>query len=555
MSKEINPISTWKKLCPQIYQKVFDHVQSFSEEYLTKISKVIPVEVKNSAFFLKNNDDPYVSSSNNMRTTVKQPKKAEHTIHMLGSSYLYGTQCEDRETIASYIQKFSNIAFHGKYIVKNYGLPAAQLVTYVQQLQYLPIAEGDIVIIYTGHLSRVAHSSFTQDDQYDVNSEEVIMYLYFLCCLKKAKFHYIIHPALWKMTSPSSYERFLMNNKDTSKFLAEYKNFCKGIINNNVEIATDYTEPSIISILKSKGCPCLDTQIAVNRPHKLGEIYLDTSHISAKGNRAVAKYIFEHCISALDSHVIPTEEEQKELFKNLDRKKVEQLAHKNFAGQLRFQYAKNKSINTWLSTIEQDAFSTNTKIGAIIMNCNPFTKGHLYLIENALTYVDNLYIFAVEEDRSDFPFVDRIKLMKEGTAHLGGKVKIFPSGNFIISAMTFPDYFEKSHAKETIKVDSSNDIAIFGAVIASRLNIAVRFVGEEPTCIVTKQYNETMKQLLPSLGVGLVEIPRIGEENSKAGSVISASRVRALLKENNWEEIEQLVPPTTLSYLKARENS
>ena len=42
--------------------------------------------------------------------------------------------------------------------------------------------------------------------------------------------------------------------------------------------------------------------------------------------------------------------------------------------------------------------------GAIVMNANPFTKGHRYLIEQAASQVDNLYVIVVKEDRSRFPY-------------------------------------------------------------------------------------------------------------------------------------------------------
>ena len=39
------------------------------------------------------------------------------------------------------------------------------------------------------------------------------------------------------------------------------------------------------------------------------------------------------------------------------------------------------------------------KIGGVVMNCNPFTLGHRYLIEQSLNQVDYLYIFVVEEEK------------------------------------------------------------------------------------------------------------------------------------------------------------
>ena len=65
------------------------------------------------------------------------------------------------------------------------------------------------------------------------------------------------------------------------------------------------------------------------------------------------------------------------------------------------------------------------KCGAIVMNCNPFTKGHRYLIEQAAGQVDLLYIFVVEEDKSTFKFEDRIEMVRRGTVDLD-KVKVLP---------------------------------------------------------------------------------------------------------------------------------
>ena len=45
------------------------------------------------------------------------------------------------------------------------------------------------------------------------------------------------------------------------------------------------------------------------------------------------------------------------------------------------------------------------------MNCNPMTKGHLHLLETARKFVDYLYVFVVEEDKSDIPFAVRYAMV------------------------------------------------------------------------------------------------------------------------------------------------
>ena len=179
------------------------------------------------------------------------------------------------------------------------------------------------------------------------------------------------------------------------------------------------------------------------------------------------------------------------------------------------------------------------------MNCNPFTKGHQYLIEQAASQVDYLYIFVVEEDKSFFTFADRFELVKAGTAQLNNVI-VVPSGEHVLSYKTFPVYFRKEEQK-TAKVDATQDVEIFARYIAPRLGITYRFAGEEPIDMVTKQYNEQMAEILPQFGIEFIEIPR--KATVSDNEVISASRVRRLMKEEKWDEIRELVPETTYEYL------
>ena len=186
------------------------------------------------------------------------------------------------------------------------------------------------------------------------------------------------------------------------------------------------------------------------------------------------------------------------------------------------------------------------KIGSIVMNCNPFTLGHRYLVEYAAVRVNKLYIFVVEEDKSQFKFQDRFKLVQEGVKDLPN-VEVLPSGKFIISQQTFSGYFNKAELQD-VQVDSSKDVEIFATEIAPTLGITIRFAGEEPTDNVTRQYNETMKEILPRHDIEFCEIPRktFGDE------IISASTVRAALKLGDFDKIKNFVPPATLMYLRGR---
>lgn len=184
-------------------------------------------------------------------------------------------------------------------------------------------------------------------------------------------------------------------------------------------------------------------------------------------------------------------------------------------------------------------------IGSIVMNCNPFTFGHRFLIEKALTQCDFLIVFVVQEDKSRFPFKDRLQLVKEGTADLKN-IAVFPSGRFVLSSLTFVEYFNKSELQDRV-IDTSLDVTVFAQEIAPCLRITKRFAGEEPFDAVTRQYNETMRRILPEYGIEFVEIPR---KTTVGGTVISASKVRGLLEKGDFDAIRSLVPESTFQYLK-----
>lgn len=185
--------------------------------------------------------------------------------------------------------------------------------------------------------------------------------------------------------------------------------------------------------------------------------------------------------------------------------------------------------------------------GGIVMNCNPFTKGHRYLIEYAAKLVDRLYIFVVNEDKSFFKYEDRFEMVKAGASDLKNVV-VVSSGKFIISSLTFPEYFMKDYVKEK-NFDVSMDVETFCKYIAPPLKIKKRFAGEEPFDPVTKNYNENMNRILPKYGMEFCEIPRLALDNER---VINATEVRRLLKERDFETIGEYVPQSTLDILKAR---
>lgn len=204
-------------------------------------------------------------------------------------------------------------------------------------------------------------------------------------------------------------------------------------------------------------------------------------------------------------------------------------------------------IKSKLKKISKEyCIDTITDKGALVMNCNPFTNGHLYLIEKAASVEKEVIIFIVEEDKSLFPFKDRIEIVREGVKHLGN-VKVVPGSEYIISSATFPTYFLRKE-DEKLKAYTQVDCGIFGEYFSKFFNIKRRYVGEEPYCNVTKAYNDTMKKELIRYGVEVVEV----ERKKAREEWISASKVRALIKEGLIEETKDLLPQATQDYLNSK---
>jgi [citrate (pro-3S)-lyase] ligase len=186
--------------------------------------------------------------------------------------------------------------------------------------------------------------------------------------------------------------------------------------------------------------------------------------------------------------------------------------------------------------------------GAVVMNANPFTRGHLHLVRTALQSCARVYVFVVEEDASVFPFDVRLELVRQGLER-HPQATVLPAGRYIVSRASFPAYFtgKAAHSRVHAELDST----IFALRIADALDISARFVGREPYCEVTAVYNAALQEILPQHGIGCVEIERL----SCGGTAISASRVRTLLAEADaeppWDELRNLVPETTLGFLQS----
>lgn len=308
----------------------------------------------------------------------------------------------------------------------------------------------------------------------------------------------------------------------------------EGVIKRNDKVVLYMDYLPYMKRLQSLNLNIQDTTVPFHEFKKNKEIFYDKpGHMTAKGY----EYISELLDQMLSCPFVTKPDEE-------EKKNIQEFF-------FCFQNKKNRlneyGLEKYLQEIERqisDKIDLAKKTGAIVMNCNPFTIGHRYLIEIAAREVDNLLIFVLEEDRSFFSFKDRLQMVRNGTEDLEN-VYVFPSGKFMISALTFPEYFIKEQEKN-IKINPIEDVQIFAGDIAPRFHITVRFAGTEPKDNVTKQYNDVLREQLPIYGINFIEINRL----EKKGEVVTATEVRRRFISGDFENLKEMVPITTYDYMR-----
>ncbi|WP_127958248.1 [citrate (pro-3S)-lyase] ligase [Serratia microhaemolytica] len=204
-----------------------------------------------------------------------------------------------------------------------------------------------------------------------------------------------------------------------------------------------------------------------------------------------------------------------------------------------------KRYATQLATLRQPG----KKIGSIVMNASPFTRGHQYLLRQAAQCCDWLHLFLVKENTSRFPYQHRRELVLKGAQQISN-LTVHEGSQYVISRATFPCYFIKEQGIAD-QCYTEIDLKIFRQYLAPALAITHRFVGTEPFCEVTAKYNRDMRywlesSTLSSPTIELVEIERLQYQ----GMAISASWVRKLLAAGDFHAAAPLVPEDTLYYLQ-----
>ena len=181
-------------------------------------------------------------------------------------------------------------------------------------------------------------------------------------------------------------------------------------------------------------------------------------------------------------------------------------------------------------------------VGSIDIHGNPFTLGHRYLIETASKQVDRLFVLLIEDNLGIFSYTERFAMAVEGTRDLPN-VKIVPGGPFQATRNVFREYFVKVKPTD-MRESATLDTLIFAEIIAKRLGITRRFLGDERHNPKMQFFNELMKETLPRYGIEVIELPRA----QAGGRAISASLARNAAAEGDRETLLANIPETTLRF-------
>ena len=265
---------------------------------------------------------------------------------------------------------------------------------------------------------------------------------------------------------------------------------------------------------------------------------------------AVANVIVSHLIAKANAEgcqcvKLYTKPDNRQLFESLSFRLIAESPNailmetgvggiEKYSEELRVKSEELKNDESVVSNVRKP-------IGVIVMNANPFTLGHRFLVEQSSELVERLYVVVVREDCSMFSYNERKAMVSQGVRDIGNVV-VVDGSDYAVSAATFPTYFLKQLSDAT-DTQIILDLDIYRRRIAPALGATIRFFGSEPTDPLTRRYNELMHQQLGEEHVH--EIQRKQQE----GSAISASRVRKAMMEGCiWDAI-QLVPPTTIPYI------
>lgn len=467
-----------------------------------------------------------IVNSKRITKSLLSPCEKKNRIHIFGDSRTLGIGVDDDHTLNTTLENLlSRSELWRHYTVINHSVLGCTLPNMIKILKSESFQNGDIVFFTGGRYDTLLDGNVklsVQDDAYLFFTflKEADAYLKTL----NVQFIYLYLPRVYDVIEKSEHEEYLSKCYWTPKFLRIE------------ESRHDFERKNhLVKICSQCGIVLIDITENFQRPHNYGEVFLDTTHFSVNGMKLIAECITEYLEFNKKTIHYELSLKYKNLMLDVFNNEIKQIKKQ--------QLLSDSQLMNYVEKLKLISKNKPDQAGIIIVNCNPFTRGHQYLIQESAKKVNHLYVLVLEEDKSYFKFKDRFELVKQGVKAIDN-VTVVESGNYIISSFTMPEYFDKDNLQDR-KLDAGLDIKIFTTYIAPALKVVKRFVGEEPFCKITAQYNEQMNQILPQYGIQLEIIPRIEAD----GKAISATNVRNCIKDNDTETLRKLLPDVTLQFL------
>lgn len=536
---------SWSEQSSWFYDMLYSGLNKYDtnpQQYIESVFQHNGLTLNAGAFVMQDYHSDYVNITNGERYTANQPKDYKNDVYIIGSCIAYGDRCDDSTTIASKLQSLLNKHYENTYCVHNCAAVLVPVNNLLCLLKNLNLKQNDKVLFIDmpRMLVNPMHTDISKNELAQLYTDYMSLASDY-CRNKGAELHFLVLPFIDELTNLTNFEKQIQKNIPTTiaKYRDRYNLFKNSGVDvpavsvNSVSTANAIKFEKVVLVpsqeiylqLNLRNISFIDLRTFFSDAHEFVEIYSDRNHMAYMGYQYIAYIILNNIF--------------KEVIKTTNVKNLI-----DFYDSMVDEYILTEEFKEYLDNLRCVSNNKSGNAGIIVMNCNPFTRGHRYLIETAANQVDNLYVLVVEEDKSAFKFKDRFEMVRLGVSDLEN-VTVLKSGQFVISSLTFPEYFTKDTNKST-KFDATKDLYNFCKYIAPALKSTKRFVGEEPLDIVTNQYNEQMKKYLPENGVELIIIPR----KETQGGVISATRGRKYITEKNYEGINMIFPESTVKYLK-----
>jgi len=443
------------------------------------------------------------------------------TVTFIGDSRLFCNTLPSRLSIPSLLQnRFTDEKINCE--VKCFGALANSLQNVLGQIKSMKLGKEDIIICGTITLGTYFNiRSIPRNSKETEDTDEIIRLKLMLmkeiqnyCKDKGASVVFLYLPTIEEMAGMT----------DIEKEIAESYGFA---------YRPNRSHRKLMRLCLANDIKVLDvTEEFINTPRV--SHYVDIKHFSPDSENIIVNSVFEY-INGVIMRDAPIYNEREFIDEAIE-------VHQRFVHKIMKSHIdESEEFVDYLRKLSE---GRSDNAGFILMNCNPFTLGHQYLVEEAVKQVDDLYIMVVPEENPHFSYKDRYEIARRAVEKYGN-VHMVKGGTALGRRALFPEYFEREKNPDAV-VDISNDLYTFCYQIAPALKIKKRFVGTEPNDRVTAQLNEQYRKELPDAGIEFIEIQR-KELNNRP---VSASDVRRLLKEKKYDEIREIVPETTYDYLR-----